>query len=159
MATLNTHPEPRGNRVEVMVPQGSVDQPGHQTRIEHEMGRGDRGQTQPLGFGLEEGEVERRGLGILAKTPWALMSSARYGPSIPSMPAVAGSSIWPNQPLPMWRSRPRYALCDDWCRVADPSAQMLFFRVSGIRNTASTNMTAGSAMGYASAQPRLPVEA
>ena len=40
-----------------------------------------------------------------------------------------------------------YALCADWCRVADPSAQMLFFRVSGIRNTASRNMIAGSAMG------------
>src|SRR5439155_23046237 len=47
---------------------------------------------------------------------------------------------------------PTYALCADWCKVADPSTQMLFFRVSGIRNTASRNMTAGSAMGETKAQ-------
>lgn len=58
MATLDTHPKPRGNRVEVVVRQGSVDQPGHQARIERRMGRGDRGQAQTLGVGFEEGEVE-----------------------------------------------------------------------------------------------------
>ena len=38
-----------------------------------------------------------------------------------------------------------------------PSSQMLCLRVSGITNRAMRNMTAGTAMGYASAQPRLPV--
>src|SRR5205807_9596080 len=41
---------------------------------------------------------------------------------------------------------------------ASSGAQMLILRVSGIRNRASTNMIAGSPMGYASAQPRLPVD-
>src|SRR5205807_6363858 len=38
------------------------------------------------------------------------------------------------------------------------SVQMLILRVSGIKNRASTNMIAGSPIGYASAQPRLPVD-
>src|SRR5260370_857281 len=41
---------------------------------------------------------------------------------------------------------------------ASSGVQMLILRVSGIRNRASTNMIAGNPMGYASAQPRLPVD-
>src|SRR5215470_17328961 len=45
-------------------------------------------------------------------------------------------------------------------RVASmaPSSQMLCLRVSGITKMAMRNMIAGTAMGYTSAQPTLPVE-
>ena len=56
---------------------------------------------------------------------------------------------------------PREEAPSAYARLRDasiaPSSQMLCLRVSGITNRAMRNMTAGTAMGYTSAQPRLPV--
>ena len=56
---------------------------------------------------------------------------------------------------------PRDSAPSAYARLRDasiaPSSQMLCLRVSGITNRAMRNMTAGTAMGYTSAQPRLPV--